>query len=57
MGPCHNWALTRVAKHLAIRKKVKENRIAIEIVQQIILKDISNQTAFNIMELEDPKEI
>lgn len=31
--------------------------MAIGIVQQIISKDVSNQIAFNIMDLKNPKEI
>ena len=31
--------------------------MAVEIAWQIILKDVINQIAFNIMDLEEPKEI
>ena len=31
--------------------------MAVGIVQQIILEGISNQIAFNVIDLEDPKEI
>ena len=38
-------------------KKVKEDRIAIGIARRIILDGVNDQIAFNIMDLEDFKEI
>lgn len=38
-------------------KEIKEDRIAISIVQKIIRKGISNQIAFNIMDFKDCKEM
>ena len=38
-------------------KKAKENRIVVGIARQIILEGVSNQIAFNIMDLEDSKEM
>ncbi len=38
-------------------KEVKEDRIAVETVQQIIREGVSDQIAFNIMDLKDPKEM
>ncbi len=38
-------------------KEVKEDRIAVRIAQQIITKSVSGQIAFNIIDLEDPKEM
>lgn len=38
-------------------KKVKEDQIAIGIAQKIILKDINNEIAIIIIDLEDVKEI
>ena len=46
-----------IANPALFGKEAKENRMAIDIVQQIITKDISNQIAINIMDLEDPKEM
>ncbi len=38
-------------------KEVKEDRMAVGIAQQIIRKGVSDQIAFNIMDLKEPKEI
>ena len=38
-------------------KKVKEDRMAVGIARRIILESISDQIAFNIIDLEDPKEM
>lgn len=38
-------------------KKVKRDQMAVEIAQQIILEDVNDQIAFNIMDLEDSKEM
>lgn len=38
-------------------KEVKEDRMAIGIAQEIITKGVSDQIAFNIMDLEDPREM
>lgn len=38
-------------------KKIKENRMAVDIAQKIIRKGVSDQIAFNIMDLKDPKEM
>lgn len=36
-------------------KKVKKDQIAVDIAQQIIWKGVSNQIAFNIMDIKDLK--
>ena len=38
-------------------KEIKEDRMAVGIVQRIIRKNVSDQIAFNIMDLKDPKKI
>ena len=38
-------------------KKVKEDQMAIGIARRIIVEGISSQIAFNIMDLEDPKDM
>lgn len=38
-------------------KEIKEDRMAVGIAQRIITEGVSNQIAFNIMDLEDPKDI
>ncbi len=38
-------------------KEVKEDRMVVGIAQRIIRKGVSNQIAFNIMDLKDPKEM
>ena len=38
-------------------KEVKEDRMAVGIVQKIIREGVSNQIAFNSMDLKDPKEM
>ena len=38
-------------------KKVKEDRMAVGIAQRIIIEGVSDQIAFNIMDLKDPKEM
>ena len=38
-------------------KEVKEDQIMVEIGQQIILKGVNDQIIFNIIDLEDPKEM
>lgn len=38
-------------------KEIKEDCMAVGIVQRIIKESVSNQIAFNIMDLKDPKEI
>lgn len=38
-------------------KEVKEDRMAIGIAQRIIIKGVSDQISFNIMDLEDPREM
>ena len=38
-------------------KEVKEDRMAVGIARRIILEGVSDQIAFNIMDLEDPKEM
>ena len=38
-------------------KEVKEDRMAVGIAQQIIREGVSDQIAFNIMDLKDPKEM
>ncbi len=40
-----------------LTKKVKEDRIAVGIAQQIITEDVSNEIAFNIIDFEEPKEM
>lgn len=36
---------------------MKEDQMAIDIAQQIIKDGVSNQIAFNIIDLKDPKEM
>ena len=38
-------------------KEIKEDRMAVDIVQKIIKEGVSNQIAFNIMNFKDFKEI
>lgn len=38
-------------------KKIKEDQIAVDIAQQIILEEVKNQIVFNIMDQKDPKEM
>ena len=38
-------------------KKIKEDRMAVGIAQRIIREAVSDQIAFNIMDLKDPKEM
>lgn len=38
-------------------KEVKEDRMAVGIAQRIIREGVSDQIAFNIMDLKDPKEM
>lgn len=38
-------------------KEIKEDRMAVGIAQQIIREGVSDQIAFNIMDLKDPKEM
>lgn len=38
-------------------KEIKEDRMAVGIVQRIIREGVSDQIAFNIMDLKDPKEM
>lgn len=47
--PCQNIAL--------FTKKVKKDQMAIRIARRIILESVNNQITFNIMDLEDPKEM
>lgn len=38
-------------------KEIKEDCMAVDITQKIIWESVSNQVAFNIMDLKDPKEM
>lgn len=38
-------------------KEIKKDRMTIDIVQKIIKEGVSNQIAFNIMDLKHPKEM
>ncbi len=38
-------------------KKIKEDRMAVDTAQRIIREGVSDQIAFNIMDLKDPKEM
>lgn len=38
-------------------KEAKKDQMAVGIARQIILKGVNDQIAFNIMDLEDPKEM
>ena len=38
-------------------KEIKEDRMEVKTAQWIIREDVSNQIAFNIMDLKDPKEM
>lgn len=38
-------------------EEVKEDRMAVGIARRIILEGVSDQIAFNIMDLEDPKQM
>lgn len=51
-----NKATFSTPKSLFI-KKVKEDQTAIGIACQIILNDINNQIAFNIIDMEDPRKM
>lgn len=44
-------------KPRTIGKKVQKDRIAVRIAQRIIRQSVSDQIAFNIMDLKDMKEI
>ena len=48
---------TQTSKLYFVLKRGQKDQIAVEIARQIILEDINYQIAFNIMDLEDPKEI
>lgn len=38
-------------------KEIREDQMAIGIAQQIIKKGVSNEIAFNIMDIRDPKQM
>lgn len=38
-------------------KEIKEDRMAVGIACRIIVEGVNNQIAFNIMDLEDPKDM
>lgn len=52
IGPCF------ICKNLRIwAKKVKKDQIVVDITQQIIREDVSNQITFNIIDIKDLKQI
>ena len=52
IGPWPEWQNPQLGV-----KKANKDWMAVEIARRIIFEGVSDQIAFNVMDLEDPKEI